>query len=222
MLFLLAYVLVNRGVIAAIPDSLQLAREWSIPESLGYAKWTVGALALGWCWLKTRETYLWALALLLVMLAADDALLIHETYGRVVAEKLHIPHAFAMDPKEIGEIIVSGLLGVCALVLLAVAFFQADRQGKALTLAIFFVILGLGVTGVLLDAAHHMTAEVGIPRLRRLLGLGLTVLEDGGETVLTSVMLSICILAAAERTAPVSSRLVRQESQADIPRSIRK
>ena len=198
VLFLLCYVLANRGILAGIPEPFQLARERSIPETLSYLKWIVSAAALGWCWLKTRQSSYAALAALLVLLAVDDALLFHETYGWVVAEKFNIPVAFAMDPKEIGEAIVFGLMGCFALILLGYAFWRADDAGRAVTLAILVTILGLAFTGVVLDAFHHMSSTIEAPRLRRLMILGLTLAEDGGETLLGSVMLSLCILRATD------------------------
>lgn len=193
-LYLLSYLLVNRGILTEIPDAFQLARERSVPEYLSYAKWAFSALALAWCCAKTRQIHFGALALIFAIVAADDALMFHETYGWVVAEKLNIPFAFAMDPKEIGESIVFCLLGALALLLLAVAFVTGDSAGKVLVCAILLTILGLGVTGVLFDAFHHMSAEVGTPRFRRLLVLFFTVIEDGGETILGSVILGLSAL----------------------------
>lgn len=193
-LFVLAYYLVNRGHLAAIPDSLQLARERSIPETLSYAKMDPQRGRLPVVRRKTRQRHCGTLAILIALIAIDDILLIHETYGWVVAEKLSIPIAFAMDPKEIGEVVVFGLMGGCAFLLLAAAFVRTDFPGKILTLAVLCIILGLGVAGVLFDAFHHMSAELPAGRLRRLVGLGLTIAEDGGEMILASAMLSLCVM----------------------------
>lgn len=142
---------------------------------------------------------------LIALIATDDILLIHETYGWAVAEKLSIPIAFAMDPKEIGEIVFFGHKGGYASLLLAAVFARADLQRKTLTLAILFIVLGLGMTGVLFDAFHHTSAELPAGRMRRLVGLGLTIAEDGGEMILASVMLSLCVMQT--RSPPLEQPL---------------
>jgi hypothetical protein len=202
---------VNRGILTEIPDSLQLARERSIPEYLSHAKWALSALALVSCWSLMRQGHFAALAFLFAMIAVDDAFLIHESYGGVVAEKLGIPFVFAMDPKEIGEAIIFGLMGGLAILVLGLSYLRADRTGKALVLAILLTILALGITGVLFDAFQHMSTEVGTPRFRCLLVLFFTIVADGGKTILGSAILGLSVLslqeARAERTAPRGSRI---------------
>lgn len=198
-LYVICFLLVRTGTLVDVPTVLQLAREDSIGERYSYAKWAITALTLLFCLWQAREIHFGLIAAILAMMTADDALLIHETYGWTAAEVLNLPTALGMDPKEIGEVVVFGLMGCVAFVLLALAFVSGGRDGKTLTLAFLLIILCLAVAGVALDAAHHMVGGFfGPGRVRNILNLIFTVLEDGSEIVLGSVAVGTALIAAAD------------------------
>jgi hypothetical protein len=182
-----AALLAAAEVLDYVPHLLGISREQSIPETLNYAKWAASLVFLTACFLRLRRPLFGCLAMLFLMILADDALLIHERLGADLAQGLSIPPMQALDAKHVGEIVVFGGMGFVALALLGAAYLGAGPALRPLVNRFLLVIAGLAVTGVAFDAAHHMSSALQPSPLRQAAGLILTIVEDGGEMVFASL-----------------------------------
>lgn len=206
--FIAARLLVFAGTIRFVPDLFAISREYSIPESFNYLKWLLCVICLGLAWWRCRTAVFACLALLFAMIFADDLFLGHETLGQVLADA-GIPSAFGLDAKQIGEIVIFGVMGVIALLLIALGHRLSPPAFRPFLYRYLLIVLALGVVGVAFDGVHHMAVNLPDSRARTLLELTLTLIEDGGEMVLASLAAAFAVGAAFVQTgaeAAVSPR----------------
>ena len=191
--FVAARALVYFDVLEAVPGMLSLNAEYTLPESFNYGKWALAALCLALAFLRSRVPLFGCLAVVFAMLLVDDALLIHETLGWDVARVLAIPPMLNLDPKQIGEIVVFGVMGLIALGLIAFGHVRSAAAYHAFAHRYLFVIVALAVVGVLGDALHHALWGVWSGTTRNVIDLVLTLIEDGGEMLLGSLAVAYSV-----------------------------
>ncbi len=180
-LLFIAVSLVRPGVSALASPMFSLTEDGGYSELYQYAKWGgIAALMFLASPRHGRGFAVWGLFALFLL--ADDALQIHERVGDWVNAWQPFSPPFNLRREDVGELASSVVAGLSFLVLLAGAY-RVAAEGFRLATHDFAVLVGmLAVAGVGGDLAH-VALDPG-PAWNT----ALTVLEDGGEMVVASVM----------------------------------
>ncbi|MEO0771177.1 MAG: hypothetical protein AAFY72_17435 [Cyanobacteria bacterium J06649_4] len=169
----------------SITDSaLKITQDRGYAEVFQYIKefWIAGTLAL--IFFRTRSLLFLGWSALFFYLLLDDSLRIHENWSKAP----YFPALFGLGSNASGELIISLCVGLFFLIWIAAAY-KNTRNGasKAASKALIWMLFLLGFAGVFIDAVHII---VQIPFLDPIL----TVLEDGGEMLVMSLILSFVLL----------------------------
>lgn len=130
---------------------------------------------------KRRQVIYFGWSILFLYLLFDDSLQVHERLGSILSSRLHIQPGFALRPYDIGQIGVSVLFGILLFSVLGFAYFLSNDTAKQVSKRLFMLVLCVAFFGVVVDMLH-----VAIPAGALILG----IIEDGGEMVVMSVILS--------------------------------
>lgn len=121
-------------------------------------------------------------SLVFAYLLVDDAPSIHETYGLYAANVVSIKPMFGLLARDVGELLVTGVVGAALLVPLIVAYSRCDSYEKTFSRYLVALFGFLAFFGVLVDTVHAMSRNTALFN-------PLGILEDGGEMVVMSLML---------------------------------
>jgi len=181
-LLFIAVSLVRPGFSVLASPMFSLTEDGGYFEFYQYAKWA-GIAALMFVAARPRHGRGFAVwGLFALFLLADDALQIHERVGDWVNTWQPFSPPFNLRREDVGELASSVVAGLGFLVLLAGAY-RVAAEGFRLATHDFAVLVGmLAVVGVGVDLAH-VALNPG-PTW----DTALTVLEDGGEMMVASVM----------------------------------
>ncbi len=157
-----------------------LKTDRGLAEFYQYLKFVWAAALLGLLAVSQRSLTALAWAGMMLFLAADDALGLHERFGGVLAAWLALPAIGGMEPPGLGEVVFAGVVtGVLAL-LIAVAWWRDAPcwRGLSVRLALAYGLLGFFAMGV-------DTLDEVFPALD---GPWFDMIEDSGEMVAVSLM----------------------------------
>jgi hypothetical protein len=151
-----------------------------------------------------RAPVLWAWAGMLLVVTADDSLMIHETGGGALARSLGWSGAFGLDAQGWGELAVWGVLGVVVGALLLVTFLRSGPLARRASRYLLgcVVVLGAGAVGV------DMIAIVVEPYVGGTLSWVIAAAESAGELLAAGLFLTVavCLLLATPRDRTSSRR----------------
>lgn len=171
----------------------------SYAEVFQYLKFVWTALLLAIVAIGRRSAVLGAWALLILYLAADDCLRLHERGGEWLVSHYGLGDAFGLRGQDLGELAVSAVAGGVLLGLVAACSVRAEPDGRNASKGLI-VLLGLLVFfGVFVDLLH-----VAVPDA---LAKGLDLIEDGGEMAALSAMTSYAFRLRLARGSVPRSRM---------------
>ncbi len=127
-------------------------------------------------------------ALFFTYLLLDDLLQIHERLGFGVAQLFGFESALGLRPRDFGELMVSAIFGIFLLSLVTVAYRRGSMAFRMVSKDLALLVAGLVFFGVGIDMAH--SALDFVPGL----GFSFGVVEDGGEMLMTTLLLWYVIL----------------------------
>jgi len=197
--------------VPAIDDpSLQITLDRGYAEVFQYVKtfWISGILATAA--FKSRSVLYGVWASFFTYLLLDDSLRIHENWSKAP----YFPSLFGINSHASGEFIISVSIGLIFLTLIAVTYRSGDALARAVSRFLVWMILLLGFVGVFIDG-FHTVVQVG------LLDPVLTTLEDGGEMVIVSVILSFVFLLP-KRIKAESWRFIQSKGERSRRESYRR
>lgn len=119
---------------------------------------------------------------LFVYLLIDDIFRVHESVGLVLAASLGLPSIVGLRPRDLGELLVSGVAGAALLTLIGLGYLWSTPAQKALSVRLGLLLGMLVFFGVLVDMLHVIV--MATPGW----SVALALLEDGGEMLTVSVM----------------------------------
>lgn len=184
--FVVLHIIQIRVLAEPVPF-LSLNHEFSLSENYQYFKFLFAAMLCGFLCLRRGAWVMGVWAVLFVVMALDDAYGMHEYLGKVLTREGYAFEFMGIKRVYIGEImafvIVEGILLLAALA----GHFQASAQTRALLWRLYAGIGLLILAGVVIDALHVMPPLESLP--------GMTLLEDGGEMMATSLIF-IMLLSA--------------------------
>ena len=139
-----------------------------------------------WLFIRKKEVLYGCWAGLLTYLFVDDTFQLHERIGAFLGSLIWFHPPFGLRTNDVGELIVSAVVGTCFLVALTLNFRQGTREAKGVSLGLLGLLISLAAFGVVVDMVHIVIqSEVWKYRL----GL----IEDGGEMLVVSSMLAFVL-----------------------------
>lgn len=179
---LIAAHIVSGLVLPRVPDALNVARDLSLAEWVGYGKWLAAVWLLGIAWSRGRAHVLAAIAILLAVMLADDALQIHERGGALFAPAL--APVGPLSAQDLGELAVFACFGAILLPLLVAGYLATPAADRATACRLFsalalFVLFGVGV-----DALHPLFEPLPFGEQVA------HIFEDGGEMAVASLIVA--------------------------------
>jgi hypothetical protein len=157
-------------------------RAWSLEAEHGFSETyqyiKFGFLFISFLMLAKSKSYwgYYALAATCIYLLADDALMLHENLGRVV--KWYLPGVR-------GGMTYSLIIGAICIFICVIAWWFGPKCFKYLCSQFIILLAALGFFGIVVDEIHAPFAN-----LHPSLGKAVTVVEDGGEMIVASIMLA--------------------------------
>ncbi len=164
-----------------INDSFSITQEWGYGEIFQYIKESSTAILLFAIFKKSKDQLFLIWGLFFAYLLIDDSFKVHEILGNVIASNLieKGPHIFDLRGQDIGELIISGLVGSLFLVLFVKFINQSMQAVKVISYNLIVLISLLLFFGILIDMVH-----AAWPTIEEL-----TIVEAGGEMIVMSLIL---------------------------------
>lgn len=163
-------------------------REFGLGEDLEYLKSLACAAALAVCARRAREPVFVALATLHVWLALDNSLALHERLGVSIGEHVLRGQSLGLArPTDMGQLLYYSAFGLALLALFAVLLRRTRPDFVRTGIVLAVAAASPGLFGVFVDAFQ------ATPMARPLSHTLLVVLEDGGETVMLSLAVALCV-----------------------------
>lgn len=169
---------------------LRLDKDGSLVEYYEYGLMLVSVLALLYSWQIRQVPAFLALAVVDILLLADNALRIHERGGDLLAIWVWQPFA---------EVAMFGAIATISLVLLFLALRKSEKPAASWCMLAIGCLAGAAVCAVVLDFVHvTWRGSIYVDHF-------LSVAEDGGEMIFIALHTIIC-LATASHVASQSLR----------------
>jgi hypothetical protein len=184
-------ILHRQGVLTDRRFSVSLERGFG--EMFEYAKLTATASVLVWTAFRWHSWATGFWAVLLGYLVADNAFAVHERMGAVLARQLLLPRIGNMRPVDFGELCFLGLVGAVAAIGFAAIMRFASSRVRRLTWQLGAGLFALAVFGVGLDVVHRLVSRTSLQSTA-------AVVEDGGELVVTSLLLWVTWRVCGQRS----------------------
>lgn len=161
-----------------------------ISEDHGYAEfyqyvkmlWLV--VLLGGLSSKVKEKGYIAWAILYAYLLIDDALTVHERLGAVIAERLGFISMLGLRAQDFGELLVISVPVIACSGLIFLFYKSGTKTFRRTSETLFYMTCFLAFFGIFLDMLHIMFAS------NRMVNIVIGVLEDGGEMVVVSLIVT--------------------------------
>jgi hypothetical protein len=184
---------------AATPSYLYaLDKDRTYSEIFQYIKEYWSALLLAFLAVRNRSILYLILSLLFFYLLLDDAIQIHETLGELVSTKFGFASIFNLRSVDLGELLVSTLIGLFFLSSVVLSFRFGDRTSRKASKILILLLILLAVFGVAADLLHIVVRTfVTNPFITEGLVGGL---EDGGELLVMSAIASFIFEVAHQAT----------------------
>jgi hypothetical protein len=179
-----------------------LERDRGYAEYFQYTKlyWIVLLSAL--LWLKHRAGLFAGWLVVFASLLVDDMFSVHESGGARAAAALGLAPVLGLRAQDVGELLVTAVAGIAILARLGLGHLRADPAARALSGRLLGMLAALACVGVGADMLHQAFADGAV-------GQTLVVLEDGGELLVVSAIVSIMVGAAlAPPRAAVSASIL--------------
>lgn len=182
-----------------------LGEGFSIESDKGYAERFQHLKELGVCimiaalWLKKRDYIYIVWATIFTYMFFDDAFRIHETVGRVLSESLHFIPVANLRAKDIGEILVHAVAGSCFIVALAVGYRYSATEARRASAVLLILLAAFAAFGGLVDVVHAASNQYWW-------SYRIGIIEEGGEMMVMSIILSFVIYKLMRTTIATSAQ----------------
>ncbi len=177
--FILIHLLFSKHLFSNPLFSIEMDRGYA--EVYQYIKEFWILVLLCFMALKNKQIIYFGWSILFMYLLFDDSLQIHERLGSILSNRLHLQPGFALRADDIGQIGASALFGILLFSVLGFAYLLSDDTAKQVSKRLFILVVCVAFFGVVVDMFH-----VAIPGG----GLILGIIEDGGEMVIMSMIVS--------------------------------
>lgn len=185
LLVILAHLVCRFSSIAKNPYWL-IAQDQGFGETFQYFKelWLFYSF-ISLSKIRFEKSYL-SFALLFLYLFVDDSLSVHERLGKLIAGALNFPPLIGLQPKDLGELLVSTIVGIFFVLIISCSYWLGSQRFRHVCKRIAILIGCLAFFGVVVDMLHIMTKQIKIPFLP--LNVIFELVEDGGEMLVITVL----------------------------------
>lgn len=178
LVYLITGYLVATGRLSAFPDIINIGRDWSIGEILGYAKWLFLIAVMLMAYRRSSYLIFIGMAFLFAVVLIDDSMQLHENYNGWTTALGFVDQT----QSALREVIFFGALGLIVAGPLLLGWFRAAKSVRRQILPLLILFGGIAACGVGVDFLHTALPD-------RSISAGLAgALEDGGEMMFLSAM----------------------------------
>jgi hypothetical protein len=179
-------ILVKSGLLEEWPPRLHIGSDWSLGEIFNYFKWSAICVVFILSFLRRPSLLIASMGLLFFVVLLDDSLMFHERAGLFLADHLAPSVGGGYLPAAVGEITFWTVMALLVVLPIAFGWRAADAALRRTVLPMGALFCGLVACGVGFDFIHALYRS-------GLSGALLGVLENGGEMVFASALLSYAI-----------------------------
>ena len=159
-----------------------IARDGGIPEIFNYFKLCLVSAVLMLIYRRSRVPMYLILALIFAYAFLDDALLLHEQLGSVLAEALALPDKWGLKGRTYGQPLYFAIVaGVSAPMLLG-GWIYANSTHRRLSATMIASLCALAFFAVFVDIVHAFVAGHSLIAKH-----ALALVEDGGEMLVVTL-----------------------------------
>lgn len=178
LIYLIAGYLVATGHLATLPDIINIGRDWSIGEMLGYAKWAALITTMLVAYARTPRLIFIAMAFLFLVVLIDDSMQLHENYNSWTTALGFVDQT----QSALREVVFFGGIGLVVAGPLLLGWLRAQRSVRRQIWPLLLLFAGIAACGIGVDFLHTALPD-------RSISAGLAgALEDGGEMIFLSAM----------------------------------
>ena len=183
---------------------LSLGVDSGLAETYQHLKVLAVTGGVAWIFGRRRQPVYAALAALFLGLLVDDVGRLHETVGEALVGVLGLVPVLGLRAQDVGEVLfLAAWVGPLAL-LGAAAYARSDAGSRSVARYAVAALAVLALFGVGVDAVHQILLGLDVYGLPS----ALTVLEEGGELVVMSVIAAATVtVAEAAATSPAPGRV---------------
>lgn len=186
-----------------VPNEPQflITQDGGYAEQFQYAKLLLIVLGLGLLAIRHRSQIFLAWTGIFLYILLDDALELHERWGAVLDRGGHLPMIGSLRGQDLGEILIFASIGIIFLLSLVWSYRTERHQANRRTsIHLFVLLLLLAVFGAVVDMAHMAVSAIASPLwLQRIF----TILEDGGEMVVVSLIAAFLYRLVKSKAQPL-------------------
>lgn len=161
---------------------------WSVEQDRGFGE-TFQYIKELWLFLsfaaliKIRSDWSHSsLCLLFGYLLVDDLFSIHERLGAAIAIRFNLSPLFGLRPVDVGELQVFLAVGTILFTIIGISYWFGSKPFRHICQRVMVIFAGLAFFGIPVDAIHAIFRESDV------LNLWLSLIEDGGEMLLMSLL----------------------------------
>lgn len=160
-----------------------LSREFGYAEIFQYTKEIWILVWLFYVFKVTRETGYAVWGFLFLYLLFDDALQIHETLGRYMAQSVEFSLTLGVPPRVFAQALVSATVGALFLLAIIFRYVRGTAAFKQATRHLLLLLVALALFGVFGDMLN-----TEVLNRWKYYGTIMTFIEEGGEMIVMSVI----------------------------------
>lgn len=184
-----------------LSDRFAINRDRGLAELFGYVQTLAAAGLLVVLYRRTRQALLLAWAIVLFVVAVDDAFFVHERAGTWVAGALQIPATGGLRGSDFGELAVWAVLGTACLVGLVLAARASSARVRRANRPMVAAFCALIFFAVVVDMVHQALGAEGTSVLGLDVDATLRLIEAAGElfsmTLILLAAVALFLRAAA-------------------------
>ncbi|MGI0484830.1 hypothetical protein ACN4EK_05275 [Pantanalinema rosaneae CENA516] len=171
-----------------VPNEPQflITQDGGYAEQFQYVKLLLIVLGLGLLAIRQRSRIFFTWTGIFLYILLDDALELHERLGFLLEAAWQLPAIGGLRGQDLGELLVFASVGIISLISLVWSY-RTERQPatRRTSVYLFVLLLLFAVFGGVVDMVHMAVSAIASPLwLQRLF----TILEDGGEMVMVSII----------------------------------
>lgn len=178
---------------ARLPTALNIISDDGLPEMFSHLKWAVVVLCLIALYVMSRIPLFAAMAVIYLIVLADDRLGIHEAGGEFLGAQVPLLGQLGMAPHQAGELVIWAGLGLIIIAVAAIGYFKTTREQRGVGKPFVLAFAGCMLFAIGLDTAQEPLRNIPDEAVSFWTRYGLQLIEDGGEMYMTSLNAAVAI-----------------------------
>ncbi len=169
-----------------MPHIWRISEDFSASEIFNYLKWLAICGLLAIVFMRTRIVLFAAFSFVFLLVLLDDMLQLHERGGAILVDDLGLSSFLGLRAQDYGELLVWGMLGLCALAALIIGFLNSPAHSRPFGSYFLVILCGLVATAMGLDMVNVVVGAGEASLFNKVMTGFITIAEDGGEMIVGS------------------------------------